>query len=403
MKLNIVLLCFQTAPADLFGRGALCTLGERVLQNLAAEGVRFTRAYTTSIEPAAALVSLWSGLLPCAHGGDRTRAAPSPSSASLPIALRVAGYTTVAVCAAASWTGAEGFIGSFDQLLPSRWRIEWAERVRALGARAMRRVLRRRLSPVQRANVAFFQWLDRRPASSPFFAWLHYPRWEDIASDWHTTGGQAEIIRAAAKRLSDVVLALERRGLWENTLFVVTALRGVAEPNESDELAERAVQIPLLLRFPVSGPRGFVVEEFCQLADVAPTLAHIVGAPWENGPASGRPLLCDRQATAGPEAVVVEAYREAKPRAGARSGRLRRLLFRTSEFRFVWQSDGMSQLFDLATDEKNGRDVTLERPDVLGQFHQSLFEWLARHRGGGNLCAGAQSDTLQMRQVVIQR
>jgi Flp pilus assembly protein TadD len=95
---------------------------------------------------------------------------------------------------------------------------------------------------------------------------------------------------------------LRRSGLTERTVVVVVGDHGEAlgehgEPTHGVLLYEASLRVPLLLSAPGLLPPGWVVEEPIGLADLAPTLATLVGHSW-TAPHDGRDLaraLRDRE------------------------------------------------------------------------------------------------------------
>ncbi len=380
---NIVLICFASAPTSWFDPTELHEPQDEVLLALAREGLRFTHAFTNSPGPIEALVSLFCGLAPAAHGA--TSESPQwprhvPDAVN---ALGSLGYNTVAICPDRAVAELVRGGTRFDWFLTSRWRLaSFVERAWSLGRQVAGRWLDGGEALGQRTNLAFFRWLDGHSSARPFFAWLYYPA---PVAERHRgrASGSETAASLAAKHLSGVVRALEQRGLWERTALVVTALRGAARTQQNaDSLAENVVRVPLLFRLPPPAPAGFIVEEFCQLSDVFPTLLHFAGCPEPSGASGfGRVLIRENRVAPGPRAVVVEEYRSRALAQGASCSGYRRRLLRTNRFRFVWRSDEVNELYDLMVDPVGQRDLALERPELAAAMRVHLFEWLAFHHG----------------------
>lgn len=376
---NIVLACFESAPAELFTE-ELNEPGGEVLRRLAREGLRFARAFTNSPGTIEALVSLFAGLAPAAHGATSetpTWPAHAPDAVS---GLRNLGYGTVAVCPVRDVAEQICAKSRFHWLIPPQWRLGLVERGWLLGRRVAGRWLRGNEGLARRTNLAFFHWLDHYRPARPFFAWLYYP--SRHAEPLHGEKPADPFAPAifAANYISGIVRALEQRKLWDTTIFVVTALRGTPLlRQEADSLDEDVVRIPLVLRLPVPGPGGFVVEEFCQLSDLSPTLLHLAGAEEELGAAGyGRILVRGNRVTAGPEAVVVEEYRGVSAgNYGMAFPGYRRRLLRTARFRFLWQTEEIPELYDVEADPAAKRDLALEQPKMVAVMRAQLFHWLA--------------------------
>jgi N-sulfoglucosamine sulfohydrolase len=100
------------------------------------------------------------------------------------------------------------------------------------------------------------------------------------------------------RHLGLMIAELERRGLLDNTLIIVTADHGMPFPRCKGYAYEASNHVPLAVRYP-DGMRhpGRVVDDFVSFIDIAPTLLDYAGvAPKESGmmPVTGsswRPIL----------------------------------------------------------------------------------------------------------------
>jgi len=381
-KYNILILCFDRAPFDWFEASFVCAEEFPILHQLARQGVRFRYAYTNAPETLAAGASLWTGLFPASHGA--TTEFPhlaAKGRRTLPGELHALGYRTAAFVPSGDWSADRGFAEDIDDLIANSWRRTWVERAWDAGRQRLSRWLRRQNRQAQRINLAFFRWLDRMEQGQPFFAVLHYPADAAGAEDLDSPSRVRSSVVESSQRLQDLVRALEQRGRWENTLLAICAVRGCAfdvAPGASlDPLSEPVVRIPFLLRVPAPGPAGFVVEEFTQLTDLAPTLLWWAGATEERLERfPGRVLLRGAIATNGPEFVVVEEYRDATSLTTGKSSFRRRLL-RTRRYRFVWKSDGTVELYDVVSDPRLTQDLAWVAPNEAVALQAKLFDWLA--------------------------
>ena len=65
---------------------------------------------------------------------------------------------------------------------------------------------------------------------------------------------------------------LEKRNLWENTIFIVCSEQGTQLPFAKWTCYDNGLHIGLVLRWPGLSKEGSVVEEMVSIADITPTL-----------------------------------------------------------------------------------------------------------------------------------
>lgn len=282
------------------------------LDRLAAEGVAFERAWSPSTWTKPAIASLFTGVHPHGHGirlvakhdGRRLmREALADELVTLAERFQTAGYSTGAVVTQVHLAPEDGFAAGFDGYLHRRG---------AAAPRLVRFLLR---------------WFDNEPRR-PFFAYLHLldPHWPynrrratgpppalegavppcvlrprapgpdciDDVERWLATPSGRHDFRVLRRRYEEEVAysdeALGRlfdelgaRGLWNNTIVVVTADHGegFAEHSLMEHgflPYEEVARVPLLVRLPerLRPARGNVAFPV-SLVDVYPTLLELAG------------------------------------------------------------------------------------------------------------------------------
>lgn len=83
--------------------------------------------------------------------------------------------------------------------------------------------------------------------------------------------------------LGTLVKGLRERGLWEDTMLVLTADHGECLAGEHGlycmhkKLFDETVHVPLWIRFPGGAHSGVAVDSLVELVDVAPTIARVAG------------------------------------------------------------------------------------------------------------------------------
>ena len=115
----------------------------------------------------------------------------------------------------------------------------------------------------------------------------------------------------------NLLRALERRGLLDNTLVVMTSDNGMPFPRAKANLYDAGTRMPLAMRYPPRIPAGERYAAFTNSVDLAPTFLEAAGVPVPPS-VQGRSLwpLLERQDATGRQAVYLERERHANARAG---------------------------------------------------------------------------------------
>ena len=285
-------------------------------------------------------------------------------------------------------------------------------------------------------NREFLGWLSRAPASRrPFFAFLNYidahapytlpagipyrfrkgpmavADYQFLESGWQRAD-RAKLPRPAHDlaidaydsclasiddRLGELFGELERRGVLDRTVVVVTADHGEGFGehglfDHGDSLYRPEIRVPLLISLPSGQARGRVVDRFVSLRDIPATILGLVGTG-DKSPLPGRSLArlwrippgSGARIGDGDDPVLSElmAPNPADPNHG-RSPAKRGPLISLAEGDFVYirnQLDGKEQLFDEREDPRELTDRSGSEParEVLRRFR----EHATRLAGGG--------------------
>ena len=123
--------------------------------------------------------------------------------------------------------------------------------------------------------------IDRVPA--------YWPDNETVRRDMLDYAFEVEHVDRHLVRMLD---ELERRGLRDDTLVIVTSDHGVPFPRAKGQAYPASNRVPLAVRWPRGIRRpGRAIDDFVDFTDVAPTLLDVAGLDWADGgmaPAAGR-------------------------------------------------------------------------------------------------------------------
>jgi arylsulfatase A-like enzyme len=279
------------------------------------------------------------------------------------------------------------------------------------------RAIRRRAAQV---NAEFLSWLDRDQSPRPFFVFLNYfdahapyeppgpfdtrfgdsPHRRELTRMRETapaTEWPPEVVQAAKdaydggiaymdEELGRLFRELDRRGLGENTLIIVTSDHGEEFGEHGvfwhgNSLYRASVAVPLLIKLPGPAPAVKQVPGPVSLRDLAATVM-AVSLPQASHPFPGRSLERFWNGEPGdqvPDTLLQEVnYDPGLPtRTPVSKGPMRAIVLEGR--RLIRSGDGDEELFDFENDADEGDDLS-DAPaasSTLEQLHAALRAALA--------------------------
>jgi arylsulfatase A-like enzyme len=300
---NVVLVSIDSLRADHLGSYGYDRPTSPRLDQLAAEGVRFSAAYATSPWTLPSHASMLTGRYPLSHGAVVFNRRLSPSTPTLATVLGRAGYMTGGFVSFEFLRRGYGFHIGFDYFddFTTAGDAKVQEHHRTTGP-----LLNAQIIPWIEANA------DRR-----FFLFVHYfdvhynydppPPYDTmfdqdyVGPDLRRFSRNPAIHPAMPKRhlehlialydgeirltdgvVGEVIETLDRLGIGPQTLVVVTADHGDeffehGYRGHGTTLYDEVMRIPLLMRWPDGLAAGRVVDTPVSLADLAPTMYELCG------------------------------------------------------------------------------------------------------------------------------
>jgi arylsulfatase A-like enzyme len=412
---NVLLVVFDTARTDAFsyfGRGGTQT---PVFDGIAAKGVVFPKARSTSAWTLPSHASLFTGLYPSRHGATHESHLLASERVTMAEVLapthETAGFSENPHIGRAKGF-AQGF-GHFDET----WRLRGQ---RGEAAPTIEHVL---------------EWLrGRGPASDrPFFLFINlmdphlpYVPPEPFASQLASNGFEPErvrrmrdvnerearlymtgrlrftprefeILRAlydaevafSDSRAGRVLNELQTQGLLDHTLVILVADHGenIGEHELMEHqlcLYETLLRVPIAFRLPGVFEGGEVREAPAQLVDVPPTVFEVLGVPQESQPPmEGTSLLGNDPPATRP--LYAEYMRPIRQKARflavnpvfdfTRFDRRLRSI-QVGDLKLITSDRGDVELFDLSDDPGENVNLSEERPEVVETLKGQLGRWL---------------------------
>jgi arylsulfatase A-like enzyme/Tfp pilus assembly protein PilF len=278
---NVLFITIDTLRADHLGCYGFAAARTPHIDGLASEGVRCADAISAAPITMPAHSSIFTGLLPPAHGvRDNGAFALGDENVTLAERLKARGYATQAFVSAIvlsrRYNLTQGFDGYDDDL--------WAE--------DQPKLFMIRDRPAARTSELAVAWLRRWAASSPrppFFLWVHFfdPHQPYAASLEDRKGAaspyDAEIV-SADRGVGRLLDALRESGVQDDTLVVLTADHGesLGEHQEKTHalfVYDATVHVPLIFRYPAKLPRSRVYPGAVRSVDIVPTVLAMLGLP----------------------------------------------------------------------------------------------------------------------------
>lgn len=192
---------------------------------------------------------------------------------------------------------------------------------------------------------------------------------------------------------------LKSRGLWEDTVFIVTSDHGenIGDHGMMDHvcsLNESIIRIPLLIYYPKHFSPGIRHDYPVQLTDIFPTLLEIAGIDPARYPSQGESLIDRAPDDIAPvlsEYYYPEQVLEGMNRKGLikRDGkeipidrhkrRIRALIIK--DMKLIWGSNGRHELYDLAKDpgEKNNLIDAAEYSETSRELLAMLDSMISKY------------------------
>jgi arylsulfatase A-like enzyme len=240
------------------------------------EFMRFTHAYTTSLQPAAAMGSILTGQYPLMHNVHRSFDSVTTPMTTVQEAAYQKGYRT-------------GFFAGNPHILKKTGLSKYFE---TFDDSAAAQYSNQIIKDFKLTSESFLDWL--REDNTPFFAVITNSEIEAL-NEQDTTSTNLEKLD---EKLFNFITELKNRGIWDKSYVYVVGLRGGNNYNRLNETAflnlhSENTLVSLLIKPPrMQGDEGISWKNDTpiSLADIGYTLKNAFGAD-EPSSLEGFPLL----------------------------------------------------------------------------------------------------------------
>jgi arylsulfatase A-like enzyme len=355
---NVLIVTLDTMRADRLPPYGFSGVATPALDRIAAEGALFEQAFAAVPLTLPSHATLFTGLFPPKLGVRDNAGAPlAPEFRTLAEILGERGLATGAFVSSAVLAPGRGLDQGFGAYSTG------ASPSCAGSPRARR--------SADRVVDDAMAWMTER-GSAPFFAWMHfydthrpYRLPDEFARSYADPYAAAIAFEdAQIQRLLD---GLEALGRLDDTLLVVVGDHGESLGDHGEDshgilIYQEALHVPLMMRGPGIVPRR--VSATVRVADVMPTVLDLLGMEPPAMDGVSMTNLLDGAADRRPRDVYAESlYPERFGWASLRS-------LRAGRYKII--DAPRPELFDLATDPYEQRNLYASKPSLAAAMHRGL-------------------------------
>ena len=405
---DILLLVVDCLRADRL-TGSFSRPATPRLDELAKEGIRFTRAFSQTNWTRPSIPSYLTGLYPSEHGltslleGQQATVteALSPQAETLAETLGELGY-------------ASSMIGDQHQLAPRFGLSQGFDHYNHKGSKA------------ESIHFGALEWLAS--SERPFFTYLHYLelhwpycppeatrgrfsagwegrefcfQWRKLRNDLRSgavvlspeetaamSARYDEELLALDARLGELFEELRARGLWDETLVILTSDHGEeffehGGMGHGTSLYDELIAVPLIVKPPTSwgAATGVDIDALVELRDLAPTILDAAGAANKGSARSLVPCFFG-------ETPVVREFVTSEDTVS--------VAVRTRDLKLIVAREGGGvELYDLSDDPGEKTSVAAQRPNDVARLQGYLRRWRSELKPLESLSTELDAETVE--------
>jgi arylsulfatase A-like enzyme/Flp pilus assembly protein TadD len=391
-KPNVVFITIDTLRADHLGCYGYKQIQTPNIDALAAHSARFERAYTPVPVTLPAHTAIFTGTYPTLSGmHDFSGNKLNPGQSTLASVLKQQGYATAAVIGSAVLDSRFGLNKGFDFYYDHF---------------DFNRLLESNLEEMERpgnvvADVAL-DWLDKNYKTN-FFLWMHlydphYPyrppapyseQYKDRPYDGEIAFADAQVGR--------LIAFLKTKGLYENTLIVLTGDHGESLGEHGEKfhgffVYNATLHVPVIIHLP-GNDTAKTLPGLISLTDLMPTVLQIVKAdiPAQVQGRSLVPLMTPKKEDDS-RSLYAETF---LPRIHFNWSELRSV--ETERYQFIQAPK--PELYDLSTDPAETRNLYSDKKAVAEELHARLNALIRQYSANQELAEKTGLDPALMERL----
>ena len=289
-KPNILFLLSDDHSYPFVGTYGETNVKTPVLDQLAAEGIKFHRFFTAAPQCVPSRAALMTGRSPVAARMTRFSAPLPRDEITLPELLREkAGYFTGVCGRSFHLDGSVKNGQAIADVFQKHNMKTFADRVDSLNS-----------CPDNQVAGQLAAFLDRKPAGKPFFMWANFSdphhvwnapaeyrpapsslklpaHWPDLPGVREQVADYCAEVNRVDETVGKVLDVLKQRGLMDNTLIVFCGDNGAALPHGKGSLYDPGSNVPCIVRWPGAVKAGGDSHALLSGEDLAPTLLAAAG------------------------------------------------------------------------------------------------------------------------------
>lgn len=251
------------------------------MDQLAAEGMKFKKAYAATSMCTPSRSNMFTGLYPFRNGSQFNHFAVKPGTKSLPHYLKALGYRVVLAGKTHVSPRASFPFEYISQEMGKYQPIEGRSDPKGETVQFIKEYFSREKEEEQPLCLVVANWWPHVPwmPNSDFDpASLHMPEYlVDTKETRAALAAYYQSISEADKVLGEVMKAVEDTGEQDNTVFMFFSDQGVQFPAAKWTVYDQGLRIPFIVRWPGKVKAGSVSDALVSLTDLTPTLIELAG------------------------------------------------------------------------------------------------------------------------------